>query len=195
MTTVAYCRVSTADQTVDNQALELQAVADKAGWVIEETYTDVISGAKSKRQGLDRLMKAVRRREVDRILVWDISRLGRSLQHLLTLLEEFQTFGVHLYFHQQALDTSTASGKAMFQMIAVFSEFERGILRERVKSGLERAKAQGKKLGRPAIPPVEIRKIQKLRLEEGLSYRKIAQRAGLSVCTVHRICNDQHTHT
>ncbi len=94
MTTVAYCRVSTADQTVDNQALELQAVADKAGWVIEETYTDVISGAKSKRQGLDRLMKAVRRREVDRVLVWDISRLGRSLQHLLTLLEEFQTFGV-----------------------------------------------------------------------------------------------------
>ena len=187
MTTVTYCRVSTADQTVDNQALELQGVADKAGWEIAKTYTDVISGAKSKRIGLDALMRGVRRKEVDRVLIWDISRLGRSLQHLIGLLEEFQANGVALYFHQQALDTSTPSGKAMFQMLGVFSEFERGMIQERVKAGLQRAKAQGKRLGRPPVPPIEIHKIRKLR-DEGLSYRKIAKRVDLSVCTVHRLC-------
>ena len=119
--------------------------------------------------------------------LWDVSRLGRSLQHLIILLEAFQTYRVHLYSHQQALDTSTPSSKAMFQMLAVFNEFERGILKERVKAGLGRTKAEGKKSGHPTVPPVEIRRIRKLR-EEGLSYRKIAKRVDLSVCTVHRLC-------
>ena len=186
MNTALYCRVSTTDQTTANQRLELEQVADRMGWTITQTFADVISGAKAKRPGLDALMLAVARKEVDMVMVWDVSRLGRSLSHLVTLLEEFHAKGVDLYFHQQGIDTTTPSGKAMFQMLGVFSEFERGMIRDRVLAGLSRAKAQGKRLGRPPVPPIQIQKIKLLR-EEGLSYRKIARQMDLSVATVHRL--------
>ena len=99
MNTALYCRVSTADQTTDNQRLELEQVADRAGWTITQTFTDVISGARAKRPGLDALMLAVTRKDVDMVMVWDVSRLGRSLSHLVSLLEEFHAKGVDLYFH------------------------------------------------------------------------------------------------
>ena len=185
MNTVLYCRVSTADQTTDNQRLELEQVADRAGWTITQTFTDVISGARAKRPGLDALMLAVARKEVDMVMVWDVSRLGRSLSHLISLLEQFHAKGVNLYFHQQGIDTTTPAGKAMFQMLGVFSEFERGMIRDRVLAGLNRAKAQGKRLGRPPVPPIQIERIRRLR-EDGLTYRSIAQKVDLDVATVYR---------
>ena len=112
--------------------------------------------------------------------------MGRSLSHLVSLLEEFQACGCDLYFHQNGLNTSTPSGKAMFQMLGVFSEFERGMIKERVKAGLNRARGQGKRLGRPPVPPIKVQKIKRLR-EDGLSYRKIASQMDLSVATVHRL--------
>ena len=181
-----YCRVSTADQTTDNQAIALEEVAQKMGWEITDTFTDVISGAKTNRHGLDALMDAVKHKQVDMVMVWDVSRLGRSMAHLVTLLEEFHANGVDLYFHQQGIDTRTPSGKAMFGMMGVFAEFERSLIQERVKAGLQRAKTQGKRLGRPPVPPIQIEKIKRLRTE-GLSYRKIAKRMDLSVCTIHRL--------
>ena len=186
MNTALYLRTSTADQTTDNQQLDLEKVADKMDWAVTEVFKDVISGAKAKRPGLDALMRAVNRKEVDMVMTWDVSRLGRSLPHLVTLLEEFQACGCDLYFHQNGLNTSTPSGKAMFGMLSVFSQFEREMIQERVKAGLRRAKAQGKRLGRPPVPPIQIEKIKALR-QEGLSYRKIAKRMDLSVCTVHRL--------
>ena len=186
MKTAIYARVSTDDQTTENQSLVLEEVAKKMEWNVVETFTDVISGAKSKRQGLDALMKAVRRNEVDMVMVWDVSRLGRSLPHLVTLLEDFQACGCDLYFHQNGLNTSTPSGKAMFDMLSVFSQFEREMIQERVKAGLARAVAQGKRLGKPPVPPIQVEKIKALRLE-GLSYRKIAKRTGLSVFTCHKL--------
>ncbi len=186
MKTAIYCRVSTQEQTTDNQALELHEVADKQGWTVIETFTDTISGARANRPGLDALMKSVKRKDVDMVMVWDVSRLGRSLSHLVSLLEEFQACSCDLYFHQNGLNTSTPSGKAMFQMLGVFSEFERGMIRDRVLAGLNRAKAHGKRLGRPPVPPIQIQKIKLLR-EEGLSYRKIAKTVDLSVATVHRL--------
>ena len=186
MRTAIYCRVSTQDQTTENQALELRNVADKQGWTVSEVYTDVISGARASRPGLDSLMKSVSRKDVDMVMVWDVSRLGRSMAHLVTLLEEFHANGVDLYFHQQGIDTRTPSGKAMYQMCGVFAELERGLIKERVMAGLQRAKAQGKRLGRPRVPPIQVEKIKRLRAE-GLSYRKIAKRVDLSVCTVHRL--------
>jgi DNA invertase Pin-like site-specific DNA recombinase len=185
MNTALYCRVSTADQTTDNQRLELEQVADRAGWTITQTFTDVISGARAKRPGLDALMLAVARKEVDMVMVWDVSRLGRSLSHLVSLLEEFHAKGVNLYFHQQSIDTTTPAGKAMFGIMGVFSEWERGMIQERVKAGLNRAKAQGKRLGRPPVPPTQIDRIKRLR-EDGLSYRRIAQKVDLDVATVYR---------
>ena len=186
MKTAIYCRVSTQEQTTDNQALELRNMAVKQGWTVIETFTDVISGARANRPGLDALMKSVNRKDVDMVMVWDVSRLGRSLSHLVALLEAFHAKGVNLYFHQQGIDTTTPSGKAMFQMLGVFSEFERGMIRDRVLAGLNRAKAQGKRLGRPPVPPIQIQKIKLLR-QEGLSYRKIARQMDLSVATVHRL--------
>jgi len=186
MRAVIYARVSTGEQTTENQVLELKKDAERNGWDIEAIYEDTISGAKAKRPELDKLLKGVIRKDFDVVMVWDVSRLGRSLKHLVELLEDFNTKGVNLYFHQQGIDTTTPSGKMMFQMCGVFAEFERSILQERVKAGLARARAQGKKLGRPAVPPIKVHKIKTLR-KQGLSYRKIAKRVDLNVKTVHRL--------
>jgi DNA invertase Pin-like site-specific DNA recombinase len=186
MKAVIYARVSTTDQTTENQTLELEKVAKRNGWALEAVYEDTISGAKTDRPALQRLLQGVVRKEFDVVMVWDVSRLGRSLKHLVTLLDEFHAKGVNLYFHQQGIDTTTPSGKMMYQMCGVFAEFERSILKERVKAGLERAKAQGKRLGRPPVPPVEIRKLQVLRAS-GLSIRQIAKQTGISKSKVHSV--------
>ena len=187
MKAVIYARVSTAEQTTDNQTLELQKVAKRNGWALEAVFEDTISkGAKTERPALQRLLQGVIRKEFDVVMVWDVSRLGRSLKHLVTLLEDFHAKGVNLYFHQQGIDTTTPSGKMMFQMCGVFAEFERSMIQERVKAGIQRAKAQGKKLGRPTVPPITIRKIQNLRAS-GLSLRAISKRTGVIVGKVHAV--------
>ena len=185
MITAIYARVSTEDQTTDNQVFELEKVARRMGWEIGEVYTDTISGAKSKRPELDRLMQKVIRKEVDIIMVWSVDRLGRSLQHLTTLLSDIHSKGVDLYLHQQGIDTTTPSGKMMFQMCGVFAEFERSMVQERVKAGLERARANGKRLGRPPVPPIQIEKMRKLRAE-GMTLTAIAKKTGVSVGKVHQ---------
>jgi DNA invertase Pin-like site-specific DNA recombinase len=140
-----YVRVSTGSQTTENQLRELRTVAERHGWKIVTEFSDKgISGAKGREQrpGLNKLLKAVACREIDIVLAWSVDRLGRSLQDLLSLLAELHAKGIDLYLHQQGLDTSTPAGKALFQMMGVFSEFERAIISERVRSGLERAKAR-----------------------------------------------------
>src|SRR6266436_1812994 len=153
-----YLRVSTSKQDTENQLRELSAVADRSGWDIWKIYEDAgISGAKGrdKRPGLDAMMKAVNAKEFDMVAAWSVDRLGRSLTDLLNILQELQEKGVDLFLHQQGLDTSTTAGKAMFQMLGVFAEFERGLIRERVNAGLARARAQGRRLGRPPISPAQ----------------------------------------
>ena len=186
MNAALYCRVSTSGQTTDNQELELRKVAEKMNWTVSAVFIDVISGAKSKRSGLDALMKGVARKDYDVVMAWDISRLGRSLSHLVGLLEEFHSRDIDLYLHVQGIDTRSPSGKAVFQLMSVFAEFEREIIRERITAGLTRAKAEGKRLGRPPVPPIKVEKIKSLR-KQGLSYRKIAKRVDLNVKTVHRL--------
>ena len=186
MRAVIYARVSTGEQTTENQTLELKKVAERNDWNIEAIYEDTISGAKAKRPELDKLLKGVIRKDFDVVMVWDVSRLGRSLQHLVTLLSEFHAKDINLYIHQQGLDTTTPSGKAMYGMLGVFSEFERSMIQERVKAGLARARAQGKTLGRQKIPPIKICKIKELR-SQGLSYPAIARRTGVSVGKAHAI--------
>jgi DNA invertase Pin-like site-specific DNA recombinase len=144
-----YLRVSTADQSVENQERELAAAAKRAGWTIAAVFKDVgISGAKGrdKRPAFDRLCKAITRREFDLVAVWSVDRIGRSLQDLVHFLDEVHASGVDLYLHQQGLDTSTPAGKALFQMMGVFSEFERAMIVERTKAGMARAKALSPKL-------------------------------------------------
>ena len=185
-----YLRVSTDEQTLDNQRRELEAVAARNGWEVVATYEDNgISGSKGrdKRPGYDALCTGVTRREFDMVAAWSVCRLGRSLTHLVTFLGELQAKGVDLYLHVQGLDTSTPSGRAMFAMLGVFSEFERAMVSERTRAGMARARRAGKHLGRPReVSPLKARLILADR-RAGQSYRKVAARYGVSDTTVVRL--------
>jgi DNA invertase Pin-like site-specific DNA recombinase len=184
-----YLRVSTSGQTVENQRLELSKADERNGWQIVAEFVDHgISGAKGrdKRPALDKMLKAVARREFDLIAAWSVDRLGRSLQDLVSTLGELHAKHVDLYLHQQGLDTSTPSGKAMFQMMGVFAEFERAMIVERVKAGLARARSQGKRLGRPSLSADKERVVRRF-LTKGTGIVKTARRVGVGVSAVQRI--------
>jgi DNA invertase Pin-like site-specific DNA recombinase len=182
-----YLRVSTdRNQTTENQLRVLQEVAARLDWNVVAQFSDEgISGAKGRdqRPGFDALLKGVARREFDLIATWSVDRLGRSLQHLVGFLGDIQARGVDLYLHQQALDTSTPSGKMLFQMLGVFSEFERAMIAARVKAGLARTT---KRLGRP---PVDAERRQSViaMLAAGNGVREVARQSGLSATSVSRI--------
>lgn len=181
-----YARVSTGGQTVENQLRELEQVGSRIGWQIIDRYIDQgISGAKGRaeRPELDRMMRAVIRGELDVVAAWSVDRLGRSLQELVSLLNELRERQVDLYLHQQGLDTGTPSGRAMYQMLGVFAEFERAIIIERIKAGMTRARAQGKRLSRPLTPETVQERICELRAR-GMSMRRIADEVGVSKSTV-----------
>ena len=189
-----YTRVSTGRQTTANQLCELRAAAKRLRHKVVAEFTDEgISGAKGRegRPGLNKLLDGVTRRDFDKVMAWSVDRLGRSLPDLLTFMGELKAKGVDLYLHQQSLDTSTPAGKAMFQMLGVFSEFEREIIRERVHSGLARAKAQGKKLGRPRVDEAKrLKAISRLR-KQGFGINKVARTLGVGVSVVQRVVSAQ----
>src|SRR5919109_4129427 len=153
---VVYLRVSTIDQTTANQERELREIADRMGCEIVRVYKDHgISGTKGrdKRPAFNKLCRDAARREFDVVMAWSVDRLGRSLQDLVGFLSELHALKIDLFLRQQGLDTTTPAGKAMFQMMGVFAEFERAMIAERVRAGLARAKSEGKQLGRPRIAP------------------------------------------
>ena len=182
-----YARVSTKGQTLENQLAELRVVCERNSWDVVQVFTDFgIPGAKgrSQRSGLDALLMGVARREFDQVAVWSIDRLGRSLQDLIAVLNELRQKRCDLYIHKQALDTNTPSGKMLFQMLGVFAEFEREIMRERIISGQQRARKQGKRIGRRSVIDDTLR-TQALRLRSGgHSLRDIGGRLNVSVATV-----------
>jgi len=192
-----YLRVSTSKQDTENQLRELTAVANRSGWEICKIYEDAgISGAKGrdKRPGLDALLKAVNAKEFDMVAAWSVDRLGRSLTDLLGILQGLHDKGVDLFLHQQGLDTSTTAGKAMFQMLGVFAEFERGIIRERVNAGLARARAKGTRLGRrPVVSTVEVQ-IRELRAN-GDGILKIGKKLGVGTSVVQRVVRGMRSFT
>lgn len=187
---VIYGRVSTNDQTTDNQIYKLKEIIENRNWKLVDTYTDEgISGSKGrdKRPEFNRLCEDMVKGKFDKILVWDVSRLGRSLQDLVMFLNDLNSVDVGLYIHQSGLDTSTPSGRMMFQMVGVFSEFERSMISERVKTGLERVKKQGKKLGRKATITNKIKNNILELLNEGKPYSYIANELNVSKATVCRL--------
>lgn len=184
-----YVRVSTKDQTTENQRRELAEVAERAGWNVVGVFCDEgISGAKGrdKRPGFDAMLKAVTRREVDMVAAWSVDRLGRSLQNLVETLGALRAAGADLYLHKQALDTTTPAGRAMFGMLGVFAEFEREIIIERVHAGMETARAKGKVMGRPKASKATESRIRALRAQ-GHGIRKVAQMVGCGVSLVQRV--------
>lgn len=187
--TAIYARVSTGEQTPDNQLKELRAVAARMNWHIEQEYVDHgISGSKDRdqRPAYDQMCRAIVRRDVDLIMAWSVDRLGRSLRQLIGFLSDLQATNVDLYLHQQGIDTTTPAGKAMFQMCGVFAEFEQAMIQERVKAGLARAKAQGKTLGRPRVSASVEQAIRNARLQ-GKGIKKIAKELKIGVSTVQRV--------
>jgi DNA invertase Pin-like site-specific DNA recombinase len=185
-----YLRVSTSEQTTHNQRRQLQAVAARHKWDVVGVFEDAgISGAKGREQrpGLDAMMKVVARREVDMVAAWSVDRLGRSLIDLLGFLGELHSKGVDLFLHQQGLDTSTPSGRAMFQMMGVFAEFERAMIRERVLAGI--ARARGTQLGRRRLEDTDAKKVAAIRSarKKGVGIRRIARDLGVGVGTVLRL--------
>lgn len=186
-----YLRVSTVDQTTANQERHLREIADRAGYEIVKVYKDHgISGAKGrdKRPAFNALCRDATKREFEVVMAWSVDRLGRSLQDLVAFLSELHALGIDLFLHQQGLDTTTPAGKAMFQMMGVFAEFERSIIAERVRAGLARARSEGKRLGRPTIAPeLEVKVMAALAKPGRPGVRKIAEQFGLSVGTVQRI--------
>jgi DNA invertase Pin-like site-specific DNA recombinase len=186
-----YVRVSTADkgQTIENQLQPLQEAARRLGWTVVTIYRDEgVSGTKGRdrRPGLDDLLKGVAHREFDLVAAWSVCRLGRSLPDLIGLLGELRSRDIDLYLHQQALDTSTPSGRMLFGMLSVFSEFERAMIRDRVMAGLDRARSSGTRLGRPPMAPIKIERVRRA-LDEGRGVRETARLLKMSAAKVSEI--------
>ena len=157
-------------------------------------YEDAgVSGAKGRegRPAFDKLCQDATRRRFDVIAAWSVDRLGRSLQDLVGFLGETHGAGVHLYLHQQAVDTTTPAGRALFQMLGVFAEFERAMIRDRVKAGLANARAKGVRLGAPRTDDKTVSRIEREKAK-GLSMRAIAAKLGVGTGTVHRVLNGEH---
>jgi len=149
MRAAIYTRVSTTDQTCENQLAALRRYVEARGWTATEFVDEGVSGAKERRPALDALVAAARRRKVDAIVCWRLDRLGRNLRHLITLLDELHTLGIAFVSLGEGLDCTTAAGKLQLHVLAALAEFERARCVERVHAGLARARAQGKRLGRP----------------------------------------------
>ena len=148
-----YARVSTVEQNCDNQLLELRKYVEARGWTAREYVDHGVSGSKDKRPALDALLKDAKRRRFDVLVCWRLDRLGRNLRHLVTMLEELQHVGVAFVSMGEGIDCTTPAGKLQLHILAALAEFERERIRERVLAGLQRARAQGKRLGRPRNRP------------------------------------------
>ncbi|NLH47245.1 MAG: recombinase family protein [Myxococcales bacterium] len=185
---VFYTRVSTSAQTVDNQMLQLQQVAETRRWNVVGTYSDTASGARDRRPALDEMMKAVRRGQVDLISITALDRLGRDVRHLLTVVEELRQAGVGLFSLREGIDTNSPSGRMVMVIFSGLAEFELNILRERTVHGLQRARAKGVRLGRPPRVAVDVAEARRL-IADGMSKKAVALHLGVPRTSLLRALN------
>ncbi len=182
---VIYARVSTLRQDESLQLEDLRQLAKRHEWDIVTEYIDRgVSGSKESREELDKMMKDATRKKFDVVMVWKFDRFARSMKHLVTALEQFRVLGIDFVSHQEAVDTATPMGTAMFGMIAVMAQFERELIRERVRAGLENAKRKGVQLGRHETR-FDVDEAIILR-KEGVSWGEISKRLGVSKTVVYR---------
>lgn len=172
MKAALYARVSTRDQSIVMQTNELGEYCARRGWEVAAGYCEIgVSGSRESRPKLNLLLAAARRREFDAVVVYRLDRLARSLKQLISVLEEFRALGIEFVSLHEQIDTSTPAGRLQFSILGAFAEFERGIIRERVRSGLQAAKAKGKQLGRPRILLDRLKIVEMRR--QGRSWREI----------------------
>lgn len=182
-----YARVSTGEQTPENQLRVLREVSDRAGWTVAAEYVETASGATSKRAGLEQMLADAARRKFDTLLCWDVSRLGRSLRDLVEIFETLRALKIDLVIHQQGIDTQTPAGIAMMQMSGVFAQFERAMIVERTKAGMARARARGAQIGRAPVGDGTVAAIRSLR-SQGLSMDRIARNLKIGKGVSQRVC-------
>jgi DNA invertase Pin-like site-specific DNA recombinase len=185
-----YCRVSTTDQNAAMQEAELRAYAARRGWEVVKVYKDVISGTREVRPGLDELMAECRKGKADAVLVWKFDRFARGLRHLVTGLDTFRKLGINFISATEGIDTSTPGGELVFGIIGAIAQFERGLMSERVKAGLQQATRNGKKLGRRPIrtlSPAEITRVRADRASGKFSLRQLAAKYGTSLWTMQQV--------
>jgi DNA invertase Pin-like site-specific DNA recombinase len=180
-----YARVSTSDQTPDNQLLPLRAFVTARGWSATEYVDHGVSGARQSRPALDAMMKAARSRKVDVILAVRLDRLARSVHHLLDMAKELEALGVALVITEQSIDTTTPTGRFLFTTLGAVAQLERDLIRDRVIAGMQRAKAQGRHLGRRALHTIDPAEAGRL-LADGLSLRAVARKLGTHATSVKR---------
>jgi DNA invertase Pin-like site-specific DNA recombinase len=191
MKAAIYGRVSTTAQDTNLQMREVRQFVQRRGWQIAEEYIDKgISGSKEKRPALDKLMYEAKRRKFDAVVVYRYDRFARSLRHLVNALEEFRALGIEFVSIHEGVDTSTPNGRLVFGIFASIAEFERELIRARVRSGLAAARARGIQLGRPALRKFTVKEIKELRRDrrKGMPFQKLAQLHGTSVWTAFQIC-------
>ena len=176
-----YGRVSTLDQHPENQLLELRRYVAARGWVLVGEYVDQgVSGTKDSRPALNDLLRDAKRRRLDVVVCWRLDRLGRNLKHLILLLDELEALGVGFVSLGEGIDATTPAGRLSMHLLGAIAEFERARIVERVKAGLARARAQGKRLGRPRVLHSPVR------VSEGLTVRKAAKLWGISKSSAAR---------
>jgi DNA invertase Pin-like site-specific DNA recombinase len=182
---VLYARVSTGDQNLDTQLLDLREFAKQRGFELVGEYTDVISGSKAKRPGLDRLMADTRRRRFDIVIVAAFDRMARSVKHFLDVLDELNRLGVEFISLRENIDTGGALGRALLTIIAAIAEFEKSLICERVKAGMRRAKLEGRRIGRA---PLNVSREEVVRdRRSGMSLTKVAEKHRISRASVCRL--------
>lgn len=177
-----YTRVSTSEQTCENQLIELRRYVEARGWTATEFVDTAVSGSQERRPALDALMKDAKRRRFDVLVVWRLDRLGRNLRHLLNLLEDVQALGIAFVSLGEGIDCTTPAGRLQLHVLAALAEFERARIAERVRAGLARVRASGKRLGRPATGVA----VTDLLRTAHMSVRDAASVLGLSRSVVHR---------
>ena len=183
-------RVSTIQQTTENQLLELYEVCERNDWTVVEEYNETVSGTKgvNDRKELERMLKDASRKKFDKLVIWSVDRLGRSMKHLVSVLSQLKDLDIDIYSYKQGIDTSTTMGSSFFHMVGIFAELENNMRRERQIVGIKRALKDGVKFGRKDVVDEDVEyEIMKLR-QKGKSYRKIADRVGISHTRVAQQC-------
>jgi DNA invertase Pin-like site-specific DNA recombinase len=175
-----YARVSTHDQTAENQLLELRRYVSARAWTAVEYVDHGVSGAKDRRPALDQLVADVRRHRVEAVVCWRLDRLGRNLRHLVMLLDDWQSRGIAFVTLGEGIDTSTPAGRLVAGVLGSIAEFERARIQERIHAGLARARTQGKRIGRPRLTPLPVT------AATGLTVRDAAAVWGVSKSTAAR---------
>ena len=193
MNVAIFVRVSSLQQTTENQRLELYEVCERNDWTIVEEYNETVSGTKGEdeRDELKRMLTDASRKRFQKLLVWSVDRLGRNMRHLVTVLSQMKDLDIDIYSYKQGIDTSTTMGSSFFYMVGIFAELENNMRSERQKIGIRRALENGAKFGRKSkLSKSVLNKIHLFR-EQGLSMRQISKELDLSVATVHKGCSEK----